>query len=190
MLSRVSTGGELPLSYDLSAQNLTTQGVVFGRNNDCDVTLNTETLPLLISRKHATISLVGHTLSIQDLGSTNGTYLNEQRLEANQSRDLCDGNLLSFGGPKQIVREGQQHSNPFVYEVSAVSSVTGQARRPRAARRAQTGPVADPSGSAAVDLTRTASIEAGPSEIVDLTDSPDLQVQEANCVFHTLQTSS
>ncbi|DBA95401.1 TPA: hypothetical protein ACH3X3_013276 [Trebouxia sp. C0006] len=184
MLSRVSTCGELPDSYQLNRPELATRGLVFGRNTDSDIVLNTEALPLLISRKHAEVSVAGQTLCIIDAGSTNGTYVNEQRLRSAESRHLTNGDAISFGGPKLILRDGQQHSNPFVYVVSAVESLTGQAQQRLPGNRDSAEPAAGPASAAnypqpssapeqVVDLTRTSSDEAGPSHVVDLTSSPD-----------------
>ena len=187
MLSRVSTCGELPDSYQLNRPELATRGLVFGRNTDSDIVLNTEALPLLISRKHAEVSVAGQTLCIVDAGSTNGTYVNEQRLRSAESRHLTNGDAISFGGPKLILRDGQQHSNPFVYVVSAVESLTGQAQQRLPGNRDSAEPAAGPASAAnypqpssapeqVVDLTRTSSDEAGPSHVVDLTSSPDAHV--------------
>ncbi len=200
MLSRLSTSEELPDTYHLDRPELATRGLVFGRNTDSDVVLNTEAFPLLISRSHASFKIVGRTLCIQDAGSTNGTYVNEQRLRRAESKELKNGTVICFGGPKLIVRDGQQRNNPFVYVVSAVESVTGQAqsrlRRNGDSSEAAASPaetldavpaaavVASQPSSAAehlVDLTRTSSSEAGLSTVVDLTSSPDVHVSVAVC---------
>ena len=174
MLSRVGTGaGELVSSYNLSSQGIASRDVTFGRGAESDIVLNTDRLPLLISRKHAVLSLAGQKLC---KGSTNRTYVNEQRIQPRQSIELHEGSLVSFGGPKLIVRDGQQHSNPFVYKLSQLAAVTSHGNAAQSAPQAiDTGAAAAPQEQA-VDLTRTASLEAGPSDIVDLTNSPDLQV--------------
>ena len=199
MLSRLGTGGGLPDSYSLANSALAERGLVFGRNTDSDIVLNTESLPLLISRTHAKLSVVRQALFLQDAGSTNGTYVNEGRLRPNLSKELLDGNEISFGGPKLIIRDGQHHQNPFVYRVSGVEALTGQAQQRRDDNNQETQAaelfaaellaedilgIAVPAAPAAsvaptevlVDLTRTSSAEAGPSGIVDLTGSPDIHV--------------
>jgi pSer/pThr/pTyr-binding forkhead associated (FHA) protein len=51
-----------------------------------------------VSRQHAAIELTGdETLMVVDVGSSNGTYLNGQRLLPNQPRVLRDGDELRFG---------------------------------------------------------------------------------------------
>ena len=50
-----------------------------------------------VSRKHAVIVRREGSLNIMDLGSYNGTYLNGQRLVAQQPRILRDGDDLRLG---------------------------------------------------------------------------------------------
>ena len=50
-----------------------------------------------VSRRHAKIRRVDNTLTLIDLESTNGTYLNGQRLLPNQPRMLRDGDEVRLG---------------------------------------------------------------------------------------------
>jgi hypothetical protein len=50
-----------------------------------------------VSRMHATIERSEDTLTIVDLGSSNGTHLNGQRLVPDQPRVLRDGDEIRFG---------------------------------------------------------------------------------------------
>jgi len=50
-----------------------------------------------VSRIHAAIAHAGHTLTLADLGSTNGTFINEQRLIPHQPRILRDGDTIRLG---------------------------------------------------------------------------------------------
>lgn len=70
------TPGETPPSIDLNPYN----GAILG-----------------VSRMHAQILRVDNVYTIQDLGSTNGTWLNETRLPANQQFPLNSGDLLRMG---------------------------------------------------------------------------------------------
>jgi pSer/pThr/pTyr-binding forkhead associated (FHA) protein len=62
-------GGEFPISGD--------KDVFIGRGNDLEVVLVED----MVSRKHARVSLQGDTLSIEDLGSTNGTFVNGEKIK-------------------------------------------------------------------------------------------------------------
>ncbi len=50
-----------------------------------------------VSRVHAAIERSEDTLLLVDMGSSNGTYLNGQRLTPNQPRILRDGDEIRFG---------------------------------------------------------------------------------------------
>ena len=51
-----------------------------------------------VSRRHAQATLDGETLTIEDLGSTNGTSVNESPLVPNESVLLNQGDAVSLGG--------------------------------------------------------------------------------------------
>lgn len=53
--------------------------------------------PRIISRKHAQIEQEGDRFYIVDLGSTNGTRLNGQRLMPREKKPLWDGDVIEFG---------------------------------------------------------------------------------------------
>jgi pSer/pThr/pTyr-binding forkhead associated (FHA) protein len=50
---------------------------ILGRNNDCDITIAGTHL----SRQHAELSVVGGSLRVRDLNTTNGTYLNDRLIQ-------------------------------------------------------------------------------------------------------------
>lgn len=50
-----------------------------------------------VSRQHAVIEISEDTLMIMDVGSSNGTFLNGQRLVPNQPRVLRDGDEVRLG---------------------------------------------------------------------------------------------
>jgi pSer/pThr/pTyr-binding forkhead associated (FHA) protein len=74
-LLRVDTGEEYPL----------TGTQVLGRNDSCNYVIRINT----ISGRHASITVNGQTALLQDLGSTNGTYVQERRID--QTAQLRDG---------------------------------------------------------------------------------------------------
>ena len=65
-------GGEFPLNDH--------QDVVVGRSSELDMVLVEE----MVSRKHAVFRLEGSVLTVQDLGSTNGTFVNGGAVQRRQ----------------------------------------------------------------------------------------------------------
>ncbi|MBC7795625.1 MAG: FHA domain-containing protein [Pyrinomonadaceae bacterium] len=82
---------------------LTTQEISIGRwdaDNGVfpDVDLDADDPEAKISRRHARIKRSGGTFSIEDLGSTNGTFINRgRRLLAGTSQNLNDGDEIIVG---------------------------------------------------------------------------------------------
>lgn len=64
---------------------------IIGRLADCAVIVNDAN----VSRRHAQIHRSGSGFVISDLGSTNGTYVNGERLVADHR--LADGDIVSIG---------------------------------------------------------------------------------------------
>ncbi|HEY6073589.1 MAG TPA: FHA domain-containing protein [Anaerolineales bacterium] len=50
-----------------------------------------------VSRLHAVIKRNGERITIMDLGSSNGTYVNGKRLTANSEQMLHHGDVITFG---------------------------------------------------------------------------------------------
>ncbi|MCW5747856.1 MAG: FHA domain-containing protein [Alphaproteobacteria bacterium] len=78
-----------------------TEGVVFGRlPRYCHLTFDNDSL----SRRHARFRAAPDgTLTVEDLGSTNGTAVDGQRIEAFRPVPLRDGSRLSLGEIKVVV---------------------------------------------------------------------------------------
>lgn len=57
-----------------------------------------------VSRKHAIIQVADAMLTVSDLGSSNGTYLNGKRLPSRQPHVLLDGDSLRLGQMVMRVR--------------------------------------------------------------------------------------
>jgi pSer/pThr/pTyr-binding forkhead associated (FHA) protein len=62
-------GGEFPLAAD--------KQILIGRSSDLDMVLVED----MVSRKHARISMQGDQIWIEDLGSTNGTFVNGEKIK-------------------------------------------------------------------------------------------------------------
>jgi len=85
-------GRTIPLAREL----------VIGRATTCDVLLHAKSA----SRQHARVSLTDSRPSIDDLGSTNGTFVNGERIEG--SKALQSGDVISIGSESMTIVEADQ----------------------------------------------------------------------------------
>jgi pSer/pThr/pTyr-binding forkhead associated (FHA) protein len=65
-----------------------------------------------LSRRHAHIFLKGGVPWVEDLGSTNGTFIGTVRLDEH-AHELKDGDVLAFGGRHFVYRVGLQWEQPI-----------------------------------------------------------------------------
>lgn len=88
-------GGEFPLRPN--------REIIIGRSSDLDMVLVED----MVSRKHAKITTDDHVVTIQDLGSTNGTFVNGEKV---RKADLKDGDRILIGTSiiKIVFVDGEQ----------------------------------------------------------------------------------
>jgi diguanylate cyclase (GGDEF)-like protein len=79
------TGPQIGRRYPLQRGAL-----LIGRGSDCDIVVDLDS----VSRRHAKIERRGATVIIQDLNSTNGTYVNEEQIT---EHGLADGDQVKIG---------------------------------------------------------------------------------------------
>ncbi len=92
-----------------------------GRSSKSDVQIDQES----VSRNHAQVSFNGRFFSVKDLGSTNGTYINDVPIESSQLRD---GDQIKIG--RTIFKfitgnniETQYHEE--IYRLMTIDGLTG-----------------------------------------------------------------
>lgn len=111
--------------------------VLVGRQADCDATISTSRK---VSRKHCCFAQVNHEFMVRDLGSTNGVFVNEQRVKRDMR--IKAGDTVVIGD--------------VVYRVE-VGAKKG---------RAPTAPKAKPSAGAPVDRRQPAGVDQPPDDDV------------------------
>lgn len=82
-----ATGGVL--EFDLA----TNGELVVGRSQAADVHIDSRS----VSREHAVVTIAASGITVRDLGSTNGTFLNGNRLEGEKSGEVVAGDVIQFG---------------------------------------------------------------------------------------------
>jgi len=99
--------------YPLDGEELT-----IGRDSSNKVAINDAE----ISRKHARMELRGNAYVIQDLGSTNGTFVNSQRVSGAQV--LNAGDTVSFGENITLMYEAVTDPNATMLSSSSKGAKT------------------------------------------------------------------
>ena len=90
-------GGEFPLKQD--------KQIVIGRSSELDMVLVED----MVSRKHAKIMIASGAITIEDLGSTNGTFVNGEKVK--QAR-LKEGDRILIGTSiLKLIQQGADSAN-------------------------------------------------------------------------------
>jgi pSer/pThr/pTyr-binding forkhead associated (FHA) protein len=119
-------GGEFPLRPN--------REIIIGRSSDLDMVLVED----MVSRKHAKITTDDHVVTIQDLGSTNGTFVNGEKV---RKADLKDGDRILIGTSiiKIVFVDGENTSH--LTETEARSKMAVAANKRTAAPKSMAGSI-------------------------------------------------
>jgi diguanylate cyclase (GGDEF)-like protein len=98
--------------------NLDKATVIIGRSGKSDIQVDQES----VSRSHAKIINNGKCLSLKDLGSTNGTYVNDEQVH---ERELKDGDLIKIGRTIFKFLTGSNIENSYHEEIYRLTTVDG-----------------------------------------------------------------
>jgi pSer/pThr/pTyr-binding forkhead associated (FHA) protein len=109
-------GGEFPLSEG--------EQVEVGRSSDLDMVLVEE----MVSRKHAVFRLTDGVLTVEDLGSTNGTFVNGERIE---KATLREGDRVLIGTSILRVIASEDAPPAGAQKRSLLDNQTIKSTRPR-----------------------------------------------------------
>jgi diguanylate cyclase (GGDEF)-like protein len=92
--------------------------VTIGRSSKANIQIDEES----ISRIHARVFLEGDDVCVHDMGSTNGTYVNDEAVE---ERALRDGDLLKIGRSVFKFLRGGNIENAYHEEIYRLTTTDG-----------------------------------------------------------------
>jgi len=115
----VLSGPELGRSFELS-----NEPVELGRDPTCGVTLTSDG----VSRKHARVQMIFALYFVSDLGSTNGTFVNEKAATMAQ---LKDGDQIRMGGAivKFVANHLELRYSQEAHDRATTDALTGAANK-------------------------------------------------------------
>src|SRR3954467_7237531 len=98
--------------------NLDSPNVIIGRSSKSEVQIDQES----VSRNHAKIINTGKSIILRDLGSTNGTYVNDQLID---EYVLRDGDFIKIGRTIFKFLSGGNIENAYHEEIYRLTTVDG-----------------------------------------------------------------
>jgi two-component system cell cycle response regulator len=98
--------------------NLEKSTIIIGRSSKCDIQVDQES----VSRNHAKLINNGEEVMLCDMGSTNGTYINDELV---QERSLNDGNLIKIGRTIFKFLSGKNIENAYHEEIYRLTTIDG-----------------------------------------------------------------
>ena len=127
------SGPNTGMTYPLEAPEIS-----IGRDASNGIVINNAE----ISGNHAKLSLQGSAYVIQDLGSTNGTFVNRQLISGTQV--LNAGDTVSFGENIVLMYEAAMDPNATVISSAQVPKMVAPVRRPAPAPTSAPAPAYAP----------------------------------------------
>ncbi len=98
--------------------NLDNPSLIIGRSSKCDVQIDQES----VSRNHCKLINTGKSVLVRDLGSTNGTYVNDDPVDEHVLRD---GDLIKVGRTIFKFLTGGNIENAYHEEIYRLTTVDG-----------------------------------------------------------------
>jgi diguanylate cyclase (GGDEF)-like protein len=106
-------GMDLGKKYNLDQPQL-----VIGRSSKCEIQVDQES----VSRNHAKIINTGKSIVLRDLGSTNGTYVNDELID---EYVLRDGDFIKIGRTIFKFLSGNNIENSYHEEIYRLTTIDG-----------------------------------------------------------------
>ena len=142
---------------------LISDSMVIGRDPNSDIVINDAE----VSRQHARLSLIGGSYQLQDMGSTNGTFVDGSRLEGN-AVTLQNNQMVQLGSNVELVYQVIEGVDPMATMVAPMGALPGMsAPEPEPEEDVDTGVLESPPDSA---------FDAAPASITAF-DEPEDEVE-------------
>jgi len=109
---------------DITEHEISPDGLVLGRSAACDLQLNDP----MVSRRHARIFTEAGSLFVEDLGSNNGTFVDNKRLQAEQKVEIREKQLIMVGDVKLTVVNLAVNADKSLFADTASSISKGLGR--------------------------------------------------------------
>jgi hypothetical protein len=158
-------GGEFPLPDSGE--------IVIGRSSELDMVLVED----MVSRRHAKISVENGDIFLEDLGSTNGSFVNGEKISKTK---LAEGDRILIG--TSIIKVVTSDGSSSVQDAQAKMNAAAQSVRPATAGSTMTGSIAE---VALPDLLQlfSASKKTGVLQISTATDVGAIYLDEGMVQF-------
>jgi hypothetical protein len=94
--------------------------IVIGRGSDCNLRLSAPQ----VSRRHCFLRVGRDSVSITDLDSSNGTYIDGVRITAGKRYDVADGSQLALGPIRFIIHMRAETASTDIAKSKVIAGVT------------------------------------------------------------------
>jgi two-component system cell cycle response regulator len=98
--------------------NLTRPQIIIGRSSKADIQIDQES----VSRNHCKILNTGNAILLRDMGSTNGTYINDELID---EYVLRDGDFIKVGRCIFKFLSGNNSENAYHEEIYRLTTIDG-----------------------------------------------------------------
>lgn len=160
--------------------SITSPKFLIGREQDCHLRPNSD----LVSRHHCVMTVDNYTLRLRDLGSTNGTFVNGERMRG--ELQLKAGDLVAVGKLQFEIQltEVQPEAEPATSEDTVTNGIAAQSeetvhidQNPEAPAAPQQPPAApeQPAAPGADSLTAPPNVGGGDTTIFQMPAMPQYQ---------------
>lgn len=154
------------ISNELNGQNITIdRDMLVGRHQDCDIVLQSSE----ISRRHAAFHIKDDTLWLEDLKSSNGTFVNDLRIE--EPTRLKNNDVIQFANLRFSLVAPAQQNEPTAQEIKEAEQVVDKGM-PTLEERVKETPISQEGVPQHVDIPKPAPIP----EHVDLEVQPQPKI--------------